>query len=130
MKFIASIFAFIFCYGCSRFTQDKTAYKWEKDSLIIKWKIDSDGCKNYRNDARIDSIFTEYDFASKSIDSVKMILGKPNDELDNEAYHDLRYFYGTVCINDTLMKEGDKCWIDILFPKNKKELNSLSGACE
>jgi hypothetical protein len=130
MKFITSIFVFTLFYGCTTLTQEKKIYKWQKDSLIIKWRIDSEGCNGYRTDARMDSIFKEYNLASKSIDSIKIILGEPNAEWESETGYGLKYFFGTLCTNDTLNPESDKCWIDIQFEKNNKILNSFSAACE
>jgi hypothetical protein len=130
MKRILLIFSLVFFYSCETPVQEKNTFKVQSDSLIIKWKMDSSGCNGFRNSERMDSIFKKYNLALKSIDSIKIILGNPNDEWDSDSLCSLEYYFGSICIDDTIRPKSDKCWINIEITKTRKISNSYFAVCE
>ena len=128
MRFIYLIAVFLILISCQN--EDRFIIKAKEDSLVLKWKGDSVGCLKYRNENLLDSLFIKYDLAKADIERIKFILGKPNNEYENEKYLGLRYYYNSICLDNNIAYDADKCWLEILVSFSVNEKNTIGRACE
>ena len=112
---VAFIFFIVFyLYSCD--TTGSSKVDSFKDSLILKWRLDSNTCIGYRSFQIGDSIIKKYKLIGTSIDNVKLVMGKPNYQskgVDNQWI--LRYCISGCCPNI----EGDPCILDMIFINGK-----------
>ena len=103
--------------------------KIKNDSFLMKWRQDSFGCLGFRKDSALRLLFDKYELRKKNADEIKQILGKPNDEATGGKYVNLKYYWGSICHDNKIDAESDKCWHTILIDTSGKEESSITGAC-
>lgn len=108
------LFAIGYLYSCNPIGSSKA--ESINDSLIVKWRLDSNTCIGYRSFQISDSIIKKYKLVGKSIDNVKIVMGNPNFQYkggDNQWI--IRYYISGTCPGI----EGDPCKLDITFINGK-----------
>ncbi|PQL91266.1 hypothetical protein [Apibacter adventoris] len=90
----------------------------ENDSLILKWKSDSLGCKHLRTIEMGNQIFDKYINEGKLNDTVdvKLIFGNPNKRtLLDDGKIDFTYYIQMCCDNNVYLEECDYSLVSIIF---------------
>ena len=91
------------------------------DSLVIRWQHDSFGCMGFRKDSTLNLLFSRYGLKRKSIEEIKEVLGGPNLEDTTGGYIYMRYYFGTICLNNKIVPDSDACWFTISVDTSGRE---------
>lgn len=121
MKFNLCLIIILFLTGCN-----KQKIKKSEDSMT--WIKDSLGCKGKRTFDLAEKLILENTLKNSSAEKFKTIFGEPNETFRDRSFTTFTYYVTSVCNNDSLQKNSDKCFSVFTFKHNK--FIDYNNACE
>jgi hypothetical protein len=83
------------------------------------WKKDSVGCWHLRTLELADSLVSVNNLLAKSTDEFINVFGIPNKKKEYNNKIVFIYYLYSVCKEEKLVENADKCWVEFIFKDNK-----------
>jgi hypothetical protein len=114
-------------FGCNSHEQnskpvyDKAEQKSEK---MNEWQKDKNGCLQIRNKKLAEDLLLKYNLKNKSQSDFLKVFGLANEKKTSDNQQVLIYYFDSVCNENELVKDGDKCYAEFYFENDslKKEI--------
>ena len=91
-----------------------------KDSeLIAEWAQDSLGCFRFRNEKVAAKLVNDNHLMNKNKGRFLQVFHSPDTTYESNGRETLVYYWGSVCQNDKLVPNSDKCYVNFYFKSNK-----------
>ncbi|MEO6521201.1 MAG: hypothetical protein ABIN91_05975 [Mucilaginibacter sp.] len=97
-------------------------------SLDNRWSKDTCGCSRIRDTKLADKLLKDYQLMNNTKVAFLNVFGEPDTIKESDGSEVLVYYWGTVCSNNKIIKESDRCYADFYFKDDK--LISNSFPCE
>lgn len=92
------------------------------------WKIDSIGCSGLRKPDLAKKLIEINKLEQKNVSDFEIVFGNPNEIRGDFLEKTYVYYFSSVCKDDKLVKDGDKCYAEFYFINSN--FKSVSFICE
>lgn len=95
-----------------------------KKEIINNWQSDKYGCLKIRNKVISENLINNYNLINKHISEFIKVFGQPNEEIKNNDTLILVYYFDSICNNNKIVTDGDKCFVEFYFENNLLKENT------
>jgi hypothetical protein len=114
-------------FGCNGHVQNsKPVYinAEQKNETMNEWQKDRNGCLKIRNKKLAEDLLKKHNLKNKSQSDFLKVFGLANEKKTSDNQQVLIYYFDSVCNENELVKDGDKCYAEFYF-KNDSLQNEI-----